>query len=126
MKSQAEIYQALLDGETLYSESFDNIIKLDGNGSQIDKHGESANYGFVRPQDWEIYKKPEWYETAEPGKVLCWFWGDDKECKFADVFIQRNTEGYEYRSSQLGDWKNCQPLTKEEIQEFMYYVPDEV
>ena len=112
MKNQREIYEALLAGETLIHES--------GNEVEMNKIGDLIPIGcmptFNHPEDWQIYKEPEWQENIIAPGVLCWH--KDGSHKTMCVVCNKDTMGNFIH--------NFTPLTKQEIQVFKENAPDEL
>lgn len=59
-ETQAEIYQALLDGAKIRKDSFEKkaFIYLK-DGIQFGQSGKATDWSFWRPQDWEFYQEPK-------------------------------------------------------------------
>jgi hypothetical protein len=127
MNSQAEIYAALLAGETLISEFGEMKMKLVGGKLKCINKKLCDNQTFQAPENWHIYKKPEWYENIPEGGVLCKVW-DYAESVYAYEVIKeyRRSESdyFHYFKGENANWKNAQPLTKQEIQVFLNNVPE--
>lgn len=59
-KTQAEIYQALLNGDWLKQALWkDGEFVYLGKGILLDERGQSPNISFFKPQDWSIVEKPK-------------------------------------------------------------------
>ena len=72
MSNQREIYEALLAGETLISDT-QIKVKLGIAGNLINaNHNSLFATMFARPYEWQIYKEPKWCENIPDGGVLCW------------------------------------------------------
>jgi hypothetical protein len=58
-KTQAEIYQALLDGKKIMGKyiSFKYVWLSEGN--LVTEHKQYVRYAFENPQDWSIYEEPK-------------------------------------------------------------------
>ena len=54
MKNQAEIYQALLDGETLVNDDHE-VSLIDG---YVTSNGIRRHWAFIAPREWSITPKP--------------------------------------------------------------------
>jgi hypothetical protein len=135
MKSTAECYKALLDGERLICKdefTTSKPIRIADNGQVIiedTKRFHKIIYpAFEHPEKWEIYEEPKWYENIPEDGVLCWVSDikkDDKECIAA---ICHHNEKVNNPYIELGagvGWKYATPLTKEEIQVFLNNVPND-
>ena len=99
-KNQKEIYQALLDGKTIFNISNKYIqIKLNGNGNL------NSAWSFVDPSDWNIYTPPKYkkkitfYECiyqSSTNDALTLMWIDDAHFMrftgYTKTGIQREVE----------------------------------
>jgi len=65
-----------------------------------------------------IEEEPMQEATEKDVGKLCWFWDGDENYRMASVLksIDMDTEFYAYN---IGYYRHCRPLTKEEIKEFM-------
>jgi len=126
MKNQADIYTALLAGETLIS--MNNItIKLDEDGD-VKSNNMWVNGGFSVPKNWGIYKEKKWYENIPDGGVLCWA----DVCVVIIVGYEADKYPCKYQVKDAEDatitrWTaHAEPLTKQEIQVFIDNAPEKL
>ena len=63
-KTQAEIWQALLDGKKVTHRLFDAAYICLLNGFLVDNDGQKRDPSLYSPQDWSIYNEPK------PKKIL--------------------------------------------------------
>lgn len=111
MKTTQECWQALIDGEKLQYWSGETTCLVDGKVI--------GGWCFDSPQDWSIYKAPEWYDNIPEGGVLC-RWGSDGPALIMHGvdkdgwFIDKNGETY----------SDATPLTKQEIQVLLDNAPE--
>lgn len=112
MKDLAEIYQALLDGEVLVAEGY--RVRLNGGAQECwrDEHGwtnDCRNLAFHSPDEWSIYKEPQWYDDIPVCGVLCRVKNKQVSFWYIDLII-----GYQYdinKFSGWGDfWDEAEPL----------------
>ena len=127
MKNQREIYEALLEGETLISVNFIKVkLKDDNLDITSIKETHISNAIFKNPNEWQIYKEPKWYENFPDGGVLCWC--SDGVNKFVDIIIEHKPENdreYSFRTSN-SHWPNATPLTLQEISVFVTNAPEDL
>jgi hypothetical protein len=58
-KTQAEIFQALLDGKTvIYNRGYSSPCHLQ-DGIVVDERGIPVNYTFLDSENWSIYEEPK-------------------------------------------------------------------
>jgi len=98
MKTQREIYQALLDGHTLISTTSGNItVKLDNEGFVIGKEGvgiwKRINYYFNYCEDWEIQPETIIIPSVEIPKPIDYVLDMGDEFYFVDFY---ENYGYDY------------------------------
>jgi len=128
MKSQREIYAALLAGETLTNYKFLKV-KLENDAlvsvEKLKPFTEQPN--FSRPKLWQIYKEPKWYENIPSvGGVLCHVCEQEDWDEFEDTprIITEHKNNAFYDSDGLS-WPYAKPLPKKMIQVLAYNAPDE-
>ena len=127
MKNQGEIYQALLDGETLINAKFTKVILDNGQLRAVHKVGFAEEMpNFLYPQIWQIYKEPKWYKNIPDGGVLCWVTKQGStSIEGYPVIITKMFNAF-YECFNRGLYDEAEPLTKEEIQVFMDNAPEEI
>ena len=127
MKNQREIYKALLAGEWLVS-SFGGFARFNDNNQLVDEVGNRfIEHSFKRPEDWEVYMRPKWYENIPDDGVLCWVSELNEAPLKYPVLIDA------YKKDLARPFKNtvyhfpyAGPLTKQEIQVFMDNAPEKI
>jgi len=117
MNNQKEIYEALLDGETLINVTF-NKVHLNEEDFLVSERGEILDIKFINPNLWQIYKEPKWYENIPEGGVLCWVSGNLQIVRAYDKAYE-----YGFMITEGHCCKNPTPLTKQETQVFMDNAP---
>src|SRR5574343_1265243 len=111
MKTQSEIYKALLDGEVIiFIDNNYKIRLIDGflefkYKSQDWK--KDPTWAFVTPEDWKIHKEPEWYENIGEGGVLCVVWNYNS--KYVALIMERTTAAGFIDHNDV-PWLNAKPL----------------
>ena len=127
MKNQREIYQALLDGETLINAKFTKVILDNGQLRAVHKVGFAEEMpNFLYPQIWQIYKEPKGYENIPDGGVLCWCYDEP------ETYVRIITEycddkiTHKFKTNYGGFVGDATPLTKQEIQVFVNNAPEDI
>jgi len=123
MNNQREIYEALIVGETLILDNAFKVKLKNNNLFDPDNNERIRGYQFDSYRNWQIYKKPYWYDNIPDGGVLCWVCVDDNIPVVANIF--KKTIGRFPYQGQLEGWEEATPLTKQEIQVFLTNAPDE-
>ncbi len=125
MKNIAECYQALLDGKTLLTQ-YSTPVKLIS-GAQNADYGEGfipSSFSFDRPEDWQIYTKPDWREELNGKETLCWVRDSDAREWVLDIITACcKPNSYPYKSA-YNQWRQCKRLTKAEVKPLMDNAPE--
>jgi len=104
-KTQAEIFQALLDGKKLMYIGVSKYYVHFKNGTIVDATGDYMPYNFASPKDWSIYEEPK------PKKQV-WQWRfidrdkylrvselllteDEAACEFGDLKYEKHAGPFE-------------------------------
>ena len=116
MNNYEEVIDALKAGETLINFKFLKVKLEDGELVSVEKLKPFIEHpNFNRPQLWQIYKEPKWYENIPEGGVLCWnIDGVGRQSEYVSAI----------RNDTVIDKSNFKPLTKQEIQVFMDNAPE--
>lgn len=111
-----EIYQALINDETLISKS-GNKVRIKNN-KLVEEDGSQNYTSFASPESWSIYKDPN--DPKNWIGKLCWFWDiceDDKLIGFLSDYCPKNESPF-WRDKGF-TWENCRPLTREEVEQYL-------
>jgi len=121
MKNQREIYEALLDGESLMHTETKVKVRLNADDLLIREDTKDlTSITFISYVEWQIYKEPKWYENIPEGGVLCWVSGN---IHVITEYEKLDEIGFKINA---GHWcKNPKPLTKQETQVFMNNAPED-
>lgn len=118
--TQKEIYQALLNGETLINDLTQEKIHLSDEWL-VNEKGEHTAESFLYIDNWEIYKDPKDDPKQWIGK-LCLFWDEDapdgwKVIGFLGNYMDdRESPFYETTGN---NWMYCRPATREEVEQYL-------
>jgi hypothetical protein len=112
MRSQREVYQSLLDGKTLISNSGEKRRIDFSTGILVNEKGNKAISFFNNPNSWSEYKEQQWYENIPSEGVLCWVDDDKENIKDGARIIKR--KDYGFIDSEGFDWKYATPVKPEE------------
>ena len=115
MINYEEIIDALKAGETLINVKFMKVKLEDGELVSINPINFAPMPNFDRPNLWQIYKEPKWYENIPDGGVLCWN---------INSLGGRSDYVSHIDNSTIVNMKKYTPLTKQEIQVFMDNAPE--
>lgn len=131
-KTQAEIWEYLLSGGAVVHENpLDSYYKIaDGavryfniNNNTLACEGTAiqdfSDYGLFRKFTPKV--KKEWWENIPEKGILCWVW-NDPTYRCVDVIISLCTKGpkQEYNGKNGLIWKNAEPMTQQDFEEYMY------
>ena len=112
MKSQAEIYRALLDGKTLHitTGTTDRYIRLNAQGNQEDAiTGGSFNYAFSEPHIWTLAE-----DCDAPVKfpMLCQVSNCVGRWDAYDIITERDESSRKFHSMRGVDWSFARPISE--------------
>jgi hypothetical protein len=88
--------------------------KVDTNGMWVDCH-----YAFSPFSKWSIYEEPKWYDNIPECGVLC------KTIHGTFALIKGRCSNGTYIGYNGNIWINVEPLTKEEVMQYIWKGEDE-
>lgn len=110
-----EIYQALLDDETLINVKTGHKLRFN-NDYLIDETGNRTWETFVNEYEWEIYKDPK--EPENWVRKLCWFWDDVEDQKVLGILTNYGRSG-QFEMDYDIIYEHCRPATREEVEQYL-------
>lgn len=125
ISSKAELAQKLIDGAYLRRPESKAVIYFDSNSVSPFRYRTPSNSDQPMHEIWGSYEG-DWevldWRGNIGGGVLCWVYDHFGE-KYLRVVVKydaRDTSGYYYKVHQGGDWNCADPVTFEDVKQYIY------